>query len=71
MAEWDTQRHVYFDSPECKENRRILKQNIIKVKRNQIVQVVWKIQIGGMDQLGGIMSLYPHYSPTLKWINWE
>lgn len=71
MAEWDTQRRVYFDSPECKENRRILKQNIIKVKRNQIVQVVWKIQIGGMDQLGGIMSLYPHYSPTLKWINWD
>lgn len=71
MAEWDPDRHVYYDSPECKENRKILKQNIIRVNRNQIVQVVWKIQLGGMDQLGGLTSLYPQYTPSLTWNKWN
>ena len=53
------------------ENSRILKENIIRVGRNQIVQVIWKVQLGGMDQLGKLASLYPHYSPNLKWIFWE
>ena len=34
------------------ENRRILKQNIIKVNKNQVVQIIWKIQIGSKDVLG-------------------
>lgn len=71
MAEWDGDRGEYYDSPEARENRKILKENIIKVGRNQIVQVIWKIQLGGMDQLGGINSLYPHYSSTLNWVPWE
>lgn len=41
------------------ENRRILKQNVIRIGINQIAQVVWKIQIGGLEQLGGIDALYP------------
>ena len=31
-------------------NRQILKENILKVGKNQVVQVVWKIQIGSIDQ---------------------
>ena len=34
------------------ENRRILKENIIRVGINQIAQIIWKIQIGGLEQLG-------------------
>lgn len=50
-------------------NRSILKQNIIRVGPNQVVQVIWKIQLGGIEQLGGLSSLYPN-DPTLYWINW-
>ena len=32
------------------ENRQILKENILKVGVNQVVQVVWKIQIGSIDE---------------------
>lgn len=31
------------------ENRDILRQNIIRVGINQVVQVIWKIQIGSLD----------------------
>lgn len=31
---------------ELSENRQILRQNILRVGKNQIVQVIWKIQIG-------------------------
>lgn len=33
------------------ENRKILKENVLKVGVNQVVQVVWKIQIGSLAQL--------------------
>jgi len=32
------------------ENRKILKENILKVGTNQVVQVVWKIQIGSINE---------------------
>lgn len=32
------------------ENREILKRNILKVGKNQVVQVVWKIQIGTVEK---------------------
>lgn len=48
-------------------NREILKQNIIKVKTNQIVQVIWKIQLGGIEQLGGIDHLYHTYPGHMFW----
>ena len=51
------------------ENRRILKDQIIKVKKNQVVQVIWKIQLGGIDQFEGIESLYPSYN-RMKWEEW-
>lgn len=34
-------------------NRNILKQNVLRVGINQVVQVVWKIQLGSIDQFGG------------------
>lgn len=42
-----------------KENREALRKSIIKVKKGQIVQVIWKIQLGSVDQFGGIDALYP------------
>lgn len=41
-------------------NRRILKQNILRVGYNQVVQVIWKIQIGSISQIseGGGAVLY-------------
>ncbi len=47
-------------------NRQILKQNIIKIGTNQIAQVIWKIQLGGLEQLGGIDKLYPQEG-YMKW----
>lgn len=32
-----------------KENRELLKRQVLKVGKNQVVQVVWKIQIGAAD----------------------
>lgn len=54
----------------AEENRKILKQNIIRVGVNQVVQVIWKIQLGGMDQLGGLSALYPSSSTRLRWVDW-
>ena len=48
------------------ENRKILKQNIIKIGTNQVAQVIWKIQLGGLEQLGGIDKLYPQEG-YMKW----
>lgn len=45
-------------------NRQLLRNEIIKVNRNQVVQVIWKIQLGGVDQLGTC-------SAKLKWIQWD
>lgn len=49
------------------ENRRILKENIIKVGKNQVVQIIWKIQLGGIEQLGNLNMLYPIYHEQ-EWI---
>lgn len=35
------------------DNRQLLKQSILKVRKNQVVQVIWKIQIGSHRQLIG------------------
>ncbi len=51
------------------ENRKILKQNILRVGINQVVQVIWKIQLGGIEQLGGLERLYPS-EYQLRWNDW-
>ena len=52
------------------ENRLILKKNILRVGVNQVVQVIWKIQLGAVNQLGGIENLYPSAN-QLRWIKWD
>ena len=52
-------------------NQRILKRNILRVNRNQVVQVIWKIQIGGLEQLGGMSELYPSLESALIWHLWD
>lgn len=51
------------------ENRQILKKNIIRVGVNQIAQIVWKIQLGGIEQLGGLNELYP--TETEGYMKWH
>lgn len=56
-------------------NRDKLRRSILRVGPNQVVQVIWKIQIGGMDQLGGIQALYQHEGvfggdSALYWDDW-
>lgn len=51
-------------------NRKLLKESIIKVGRNQVVQVIWKVQIGALEQLGGVGDLYGT-SGALYWVDWD
>ena len=39
-------------------NRKILQENVLRVGKNQIVQVIWKIQLGSMEQFGGYVEAY-------------
>lgn len=48
-------------------NRQILKQNILRVGLNQVVQVIWKIQIGSIEQL---TSTLVQKNEKVKWIIW-
>ena len=49
-------------------NRELLKRSILKAGRNQVVQVIWKIQLGSVQQLTGMHRLYPEEDTKLKWI---
>lgn len=42
-------------------NRNLLKSSIIKVNVNQVVQVIWKIQLGSIDQFANISQLRKNY----------
>lgn len=49
-------------------NRKLLKQSIIRVNKNQVVQVIWKIQLGGLEQLTDINNIYHvDNTGTLYW----
>ena len=50
-----------------KENREKVQQNIIRVGVNQVAQIIWKIQLGGLEQLGGLRYLYPSQYPEEVW----
>lgn len=50
-------------------NRNLLKQSIIRVNSNQVVQVIWKIQLGGLQQLIGLDEMYD--TSRLYWYNWN
>lgn len=49
------------------ENRQVLKENIIKVGPNQVAQIIWKIELGAVQQLSGGKSPTPIVE-RLKWI---
>lgn len=53
---------------EVPSNREILKQNILRVGKNEVVQVIWKVQIGALDQLSSTVG---GNGEKLKWIIWE
>lgn len=48
-------------------NRELLKKNIIKIGPNQVAQIIWKIQIGAIEQLGEVNS---GACERLQWIVW-
>ena len=52
-------------------NQELLRKNILRVNKNQVVQVIWKIQIGGLEQLGDIKELYPSLNTDLMWNFWD
>ena len=51
-------------------NRDLLNKQIIRVGINQVVQVIWKIQLGGIEQLTDLDQIYT-IDHSLKWINWQ
>lgn len=62
-------------------NRELLKKSIIRVNRNQVVQVIWKIQIGAIKQFNTDLirdklkwiqyDLNNSYGNNQKWPYWE
>ena len=49
------------------ENRKILQRNILKVGRNQVVQVIWKIQLGSLKQFQKDNEYIYYEDRYLKW----
>lgn len=69
---WIMQSGAVTTPEQAAINRDILRRNILRVGKNQVVQVIWKVQIGGMDQLGGIRELYAQESSNkLYWDDWR
>lgn len=48
-------------------NRQKVQRNIIRVGKNQVAQIIWKIQLGGLEQLNGLRYLYPSQYPEDVW----
>lgn len=49
------------------ENRQKVQKSILRIGINQVAQVVWKIQLGGLEQLNGLRYLYPSQYPEEVW----
>lgn len=49
------------------EHRKMVQKSILRVGINQVVQVVWKLQLGGLEQLNGLRYLYPSQYPEDVW----
>ena len=50
------------------ENRAKVQESILRVGVNQVVQVIWKLQLGGLEQLNGLRYLYPSQYPEEVWV---
>lgn len=63
MNKWSSEernRHIkQAQESIASSNRQLLRESIIKIGPNQVAQIIWKIQIGGVAQLGGLEALYP------------
>lgn len=49
------------------ENRQKVQKSILRIGINQVAQVIWKIQLGGLEQLNGLRYLYPSQYPEEVW----
>ena len=49
------------------ENRLAVQKSILRIGPNQVAQIVWKIQLGGLEQLNGLRYLYPTQYPEEVW----
>ena len=68
----ETETYVYDEelAEEQRTNQKILQQNILRVNNNQVVQVIWKIQIGALEQLGNL-SEQLEIDQSLIWHIWS
>ena len=48
-------------------NRQKVQSSILRIGVNQVAQIVWKIQLGGLEQLNGLRYLYPSQYPEEVW----
>ena len=48
-------------------NRQKVQQSVIRIGVNQVAQIIWKIQLGGLEQLNGLRYLYPAQYPEEVW----
>lgn len=49
------------------ENREMVQRSIIRIGINQVAQIIWKIQLGGLEQLNGLRYIYPSQYPEDVW----
>jgi hypothetical protein len=52
-------------------NRQLVQKNIIRIGEGQVAQIIWKLQLGGLEQLEGLRYLYPSQYPEDVWIVWN
>ena len=52
-------------------NRQLVQKNIIRIGEGQVAQIIWKLQLGGLEQLEGLRYLYPSQYPKRVWIVWN
>lgn len=53
------------------DNRRLVQKSIIRIGAGQVAQIIWKIQLGGLEQLEGLRYIYPSQYPEDVWIVWN
>jgi len=52
------------------ENREAVQKNIIRIGKNQVAQIIWKLQLGGLEQLNGLRYIYPSQYAEEVWNVW-
>lgn len=53
------------------DNRRLVQKSIIRIGPGQVAQIIWKLQLGGLEQLEGLRYLYPSQYPEEVWEVWN